>query len=242
MSDVKFHLASFPRSGNHVLRAILEYSFGRPTKGCFGSKKDSPIHERKPNLQARVIAISNSEPIGFKSHALTEIFRVEKSYGELEGFILLIRDPVDAIASHAYRTLKWADRFKTIDYDRLVAPDIENYLKLLYYFSASQHSKKFIVEFEYMVTSKMRLTYVNGFLDKIGSPRLLQQQELSAILTVSKESQESLGFFDPRMMEGIRSAVANVIDYSKVKNLLSTRGEFMRPCEFDDPEERSIVR
>jgi len=38
------HLCSYPRSGNHLLRGIVEYFSGRPTLGCACNRLDIPLH------------------------------------------------------------------------------------------------------------------------------------------------------------------------------------------------------
>ncbi len=74
-----WHIVSYPRSGNHIVRALLEYASGRPTMGCPGTRHDPPISDRQPNRKKGLIRITNSEPIGWKAHYPRELFLNQKN-------------------------------------------------------------------------------------------------------------------------------------------------------------------
>ncbi len=76
MNDFQCYLLSFPRSGNHWVRYILEYFSGRPTIGDGQTEMrtdwtgivDSPIFIRVPELNVN----SQALPIAFKRHFINE--------------------------------------------------------------------------------------------------------------------------------------------------------------------------
>jgi hypothetical protein len=96
-----FLIASYPRSGNHLLRFFIEYLTERPTLGCRGNVKDTPIHLNKfaePDILAHV----QGAPIGQKVHDNYAV-RAIVTEGNVEGGILILRDPIEAVLSHAGR-------------------------------------------------------------------------------------------------------------------------------------------
>jgi len=97
-------VASYPRSGNHLVRFLVEYLTGRPTLGCRGNEHDVPIHLNafpEPNLLAHV----GGEPIGQKVHSADEV--AEALAGdEIKGTILILRHPAEAVMSYV-RQPRW---------------------------------------------------------------------------------------------------------------------------------------
>lgn len=92
-------LLSYPRSGNHLVRFVVEYCSGRPTLGfrdhenfCIPqSLHDNPIFLRDVRIQ-----IKDLRPILIKRH--NPDFRPKK-------LLFLVRNPVIAILSHLGRDL-----------------------------------------------------------------------------------------------------------------------------------------
>ena len=85
-------LLSTPRSGNHLVRTIIEYITKRPTLGCRGSKNDLPIY-KNDNLDLN-IEIQNDLPIYFKEHDLFTHNYVN-NLSEIENLILILRNPYE---------------------------------------------------------------------------------------------------------------------------------------------------
>ena len=89
-------LLSYPRSGNHLVRYLLEYSFARPTLGANDSErflKPRGLHDMPIFLRAPGIEIRNRRPIVVKRHVIRPTVRFSR-------VVLLVRDPVEAILSH----------------------------------------------------------------------------------------------------------------------------------------------
>ena len=97
MNPKAWHILSYPRSGNHLVRALVEFSSGRPTLGAIESSKDIPIYLRSENKKLKLIDISNLDPIGYKSHWLNQARLVEKSVSDSLGLIFIQRKMQDAI-------------------------------------------------------------------------------------------------------------------------------------------------
>jgi hypothetical protein len=91
---------SYPRSGNHLVRFVVESCSGRPTLGFRDHENffvpkclhDNPIFLRDPNVH-----IKDPRPILVKRH--TPDFQPER-------LLFLVRNPVTAILSHLGRDLK----------------------------------------------------------------------------------------------------------------------------------------
>ena len=89
-------LLSYPRSGNHLARMLIETEFNRPTLGAMDSDRfrvprwlvDCPIF-----LRSRLeVKIKDDKPIVIKRHDLWDI-------EAREFLVFLLRDPVEAILS-----------------------------------------------------------------------------------------------------------------------------------------------
>jgi len=89
-------ILSYPRSGNHLTRFIIEYISSRPTMGCYNSLSDTPINERFHGDRKTLEHVSkNKNFIAYKFHKnpfFDFIFNKR---------IIIIRDWRDAITSHA---------------------------------------------------------------------------------------------------------------------------------------------
>jgi len=122
-------IASYPRSGNHLVRYLVEYLTGRPTLGCRDNPDDIPIYQQGSPALAHV----GGPAIAEKVHYLHELNRVEV----VTGAILVCRDPTEALLSHVgtrkgfkflyRRKIKQAARYY---YDLIVAIDESTYPKL----------------------------------------------------------------------------------------------------------------
>ncbi len=87
-------ILSYPRSGNHFIRYIIELLTERPTLGL--TSQDGPIHERHgPKL---LPDITNNDPIAVKTHWTSDI------KFNADSLILILRNPVEAILSARYET------------------------------------------------------------------------------------------------------------------------------------------
>ena len=100
-------ILSFPRSGNHFTRYIIEFLTGRPTIGCMKNMstdptKDSPICCRiGPKLLKHV---KLSDPIASKYHFVSGS-PIPASFIPIEStekLILILRHPIETWLSHRY--------------------------------------------------------------------------------------------------------------------------------------------
>ena len=222
MMPENFHIVSYPRSGSHLVRTLLEASFLRPTLGCQDAGRDTPIAHRTPNLDKKLIALVNENPIGLKSHNCLDVLKHEHKTGQCNGFILIARDPVDAISSHIYRAFR-NRRIKPLynkDLRRSVNSNVDAYLSVLHLYKANPAALKIHLEFEQLVNLETNLAYVNAFIPKVGCEHAFNRQELNGLLSLSKESQGSLKKVRRGLMSDIRGLVSNVISYGDVRNIL----------------------
>ena len=84
-------LLSFPRSGNHLIRFIIEYIIGYPTKGCID--KDIPVY----------LNLYKTDKL--MSHVIPEPFIIEKlhdsnSISNASSLIFIVRDFKECIPNH----------------------------------------------------------------------------------------------------------------------------------------------
>ena len=84
---------SYPRSGNHLVRTLIEVMSGRPTLGCPGNPNDVPIHLKVEARGTGSIAMRSLHPIAHKSHFLRHAVIHEANSPGTWGLIFLTRDP-----------------------------------------------------------------------------------------------------------------------------------------------------
>ena len=94
-------IASYPRSGNHLVRFLVEFITGRATLGCVGNPRDRPICSVFTGPQLEHVDLG--EPIGIKAHFPREIRTLLRGPERPAKLVLILRDPVEAILSHAPR-------------------------------------------------------------------------------------------------------------------------------------------
>ena len=101
---IKYHLLSYPRSGNHLFRGVFEFYTKIPSVGCVDSPTDVSIFEKNPSFYVP----KSKDPILFKAHFAHEIFYRENRYKNNQWrLIFLFRDPFEAISSHITHSLRW---------------------------------------------------------------------------------------------------------------------------------------
>lgn len=130
-------LLSFPRSGNHALRGLLEASFRRPTLGEGDSEQriipgwlvDRPIFLRLPST----FDLSSRKPLVVKRHSNpTESART---------LILLARNPIDAIYSHT--------RSKSDDEFFAEAPQlVSEWCRIIELFNGWPEERRYFVDYD----------------------------------------------------------------------------------------------
>jgi hypothetical protein len=212
-----WHIASYPRSGNHLVRAVLEAYTGRPTEGCPGSKHDTPIHTKAPNASG-LIQITSDQPVGYKSHTLQEIHQRDRQFHPTPlGFILVTRDPVAAIVSHTVRSLSNKRKYPWLNSRRknlVVQKNINDYLSLVHRFAATQCAPKIHIKFEDLLNPKTSQITTTSLLHAVGIE--LQGPALNDVFALAKESQNSLGRHDTALKTELEQRVAEKISYADV--------------------------
>jgi hypothetical protein len=226
---VKFIVASYPRSGNHLVRGILEFGFRRPTLGLPAFLlRDGPIANRPPNAAKRVIAIDDREPIGLKAHWLHHVLAHEQQFPDATGVLLVTRNPADAITSQLLRRFS---RVPWLTERRLrlgVERNVSDYLGLLYLHQAWRADRRWHLEFDRLVDPAGSLDYVNAFLADVGAPHRLDATQWAGLQQVTKESQTSLGSLGASRKPRVRAAVEAYLKASDAERILA--GRRREPC------------
>lgn len=209
-----WHLASYPRSGNHLVRAILEAYTNRPTEGCLGSTNDTPIYQRSPN-KSGVIQIKDTKPIAYKAHWLREIHARERVFGcGAMGMILITRDPAQAISSHIARSKKLRLLPQKRRIRRAIGKAVDEYLGLVHRYAAHQCSAKFHVQFEDLINVKTAHETATSILKRIGVE--MEGPSLQSVAALAKESQQSIGGRELAFKSELQSEVGRMLSYEEV--------------------------
>lgn len=145
---IPYIILSFPRSGNHWCRYIVEYFSDRATIGADCHEKtsnwvdivDSPMYKRTTMLTVD----ETKSPIAKKRHKL-----ITEDRGN-EKLLTLIRDPFEAITRHIttipnYRNFSISNR--------VVSDCIDNYFYVLSTYNKWSHSKNIIYYKDLITTS-----------------------------------------------------------------------------------------
>lgn len=169
---MKFHLLSYPRSGNHLFRAFFEHCTRLRSCDCIGS-------------EVRHFEDLRNSVTLWKSHFVREVLYVEKlNSREINwGLILLLREPADAISSHLARSREYTRLLSTkFERNRLLLFNIDHYLALIDFYEKFGGSKQ-VVLYENMLKS--------GYQVEIQDMGLIEFSS-SAIRSAAKSSQRSL--------------------------------------------------
>ncbi len=126
-SQYMFLIASYPRSGNHLVRFCIEYVTGRPTLGHCRNPNDLPIHLNGFADAPGILNHVGGKPIAHKLHNLGELKRIQEKY-QIDGIILIKRDIMEAILANTNKRVKGR---KIRDLKR----QISNYIELESYYT-----------------------------------------------------------------------------------------------------------
>lgn len=222
-------IASYPRSGNHLLRAILEYATQRPTLGCPGALPDTPIHTREPNRNSQLITIAHDEPVGLKIHSLRDFAQWEKQGSDnIERLLLLTRDPVDAISSHLLRDFRnhWFLSDKLLR--RSVSTQVSLYLETIILFCSYPETSRRHVSFS-ALTGPDAASHATMLLQSLGIDTELTDEQMCSISAISRDSQKSLEHVRPALAARVKREVAANISYEQVQRLLHQTKQYQCP-------------
>ncbi|MDK3018358.1 sulfotransferase family protein [Pseudodonghicola flavimaris] len=218
-----WHLASYPRSGNHLVRSLIEFATHRPTLGCPGATQDAPIYQRPANARARLIDIRDADPVAFKSHFANQIQRHDQDY-LIDHFLLITRDPREAISSHLARDLTRHFCLGDRTLRRRVEQELNIYIALLYAYRAYPARRRLHVRFEDLTAPPERShPAARALLDAMGLP----SAELTAagwlqVRKIAAASQHSLGRRGQKVRARLRQAVGARIGAADVDHFLAT--------------------
>ncbi len=228
-ADLKvWNIASYPRSGNHLVRALIEYASERPTRGCPGASRDTAIHRRDANARSNLISIRHEQPVAAKSHFAKQIKQNEEHLGA-DRLILVTRDPSEAIASHLARTFERKLLVTRRRLRRAVEAEVDAYVALLFAFNAKPDSMRLHVRYEALIDDTAGLDEARRIVDAVsGNRQAMTDAAWHSIRETAKESQSALGTRSPALRDRVRAVVASYITYDEVEAFLAS-GQWQRP-------------
>ena len=128
-----FLIASYPRSGNHLVRSCVEYVTGRPTLGCPGNPKDIPIHLNGFADAPEILSHVNGDAVAHKVHFVPELENLLRLH-QISKFIFIKRNATEAILAHI------ASQNRRLSFKRLNR-QIYKYTELESYYAGSELPK-----------------------------------------------------------------------------------------------------
>jgi hypothetical protein len=194
-------LLSYPRSGNHLVRYLIEYELGHPTLGAMDGDGrifprwlvDRPIYLREGNS----IRIVDKVPLVTKRHDLDDL-------GERSKLIFILRDPIDSVLSH---TRDWpTQRFcETAD------EQIAHWIRLLLTYRSWHKERRLLIKYPSLVASPLvQVKFISEFLKTptlrnwdqfpVDSHEIPVKEALSALVRPA-DSGDSVGTYRSRMPE-----------------------------------------
>ena len=93
-------ILSYPRSGNHLVRFLIEFATGKPTHGCIGNDNDQFLCKNNyPNSESPLHHVKGI-PEFIKFHWVHDIlYSIQnKRITEPGKLIVIIRNPIECIA------------------------------------------------------------------------------------------------------------------------------------------------
>lgn len=128
-------ILSYPRSGNHFIRYLIEFMTKRITLGCRGGESvDTPIADR-PGV--KLLGHVSRNPIARKAHFVCEV-----NTRNADRIILGLRNPIDAMISH---------HVLTDNQPKKIEKEAKEFVKNLMMYEAFK-GKKAIVKYEDLVS------------------------------------------------------------------------------------------
>jgi hypothetical protein len=219
---MKFLIASYPRSGNHLVRGLIEFGFRRPTLGARDFPRDLPIVDRPPNLERRMIAVEDRDPIGLKTHCLHRMLVHQQRFPDADTLLLITRRPCDAISSQLTRELRSTLWLTERRLRSAIGRGINDYLALMYAYRGWPPERRIHVEFERLVDQASSFDYVTAFLTRVGAPHLPTEAQWADLQQLTKDSQFSLGSRGNRRRLRLRAAVDAQLSHAYVREMLAS--------------------
>jgi len=163
-------ITSFPRSGNSLVRFIIESVTGRPTLGD-GTPEYREVHDRPIHTYIDGMDISG-EPVAIKRHFPKDLAEVGES------LILVLRDYKECIPSH--KSDIWnMQELNNEQLDDIFAPAIEHYVSLVDAFDGWE-GRKLLVYYRDLVGNPVpSIRLISEFVcgDPVRTARLVEDHE-----------------------------------------------------------------
>jgi hypothetical protein len=173
-------IASYPRSGNHWVRYIIEYISQRPTLGADAS--DVPLCKKISSLK------TNGKPIAIKTHYMG----IEKFHAKrMRGLIVIVRNYKEALLRHN----------KYINNNNLKnkrASITSNYIKIIKTYHKWDGPKMMLYYEDLISKSPVEsITKISDFI-KNTSPKKLK----NIIKNIDKHKEISVSYYDKIVKSG----------------------------------------
>lgn len=147
------YLLSYPSSGNHWVRFIIEWFSGRPTIGCMeAAGKDTPICKNSIDGNPLSHVDINLYPIAFKSHEPEKI--IDNGKNKL---ITLVRNYKECIASRSDK--------ESLKSNGLNVKEIDRYIKIITTHQNFRHDKLLIYYEDLIDKPKKTISDLTKFLN-----------------------------------------------------------------------------
>lgn len=182
-------LVSYPRSGNHIVRAILEYGTGQPTIGVRGRAADPAIHTKPANSNGLIEVDESARPVAFKSHTLPDVYHWWRQGMARESLILILRPPSNCITSQVYRGLPGFRPVRAREIRLAVERAAADYQSLLHLYLSFPEERRLLVRFEDLLSAEPPAGEIIRFA---GGTRIPDANTMKRLLDISRNSQESL--------------------------------------------------
>lgn len=185
ISQVEYIIASYPRSGNHWVRYIIEWFSKRPTLGegdmIWSHSYDLPIHKGLDITDTGSIEINFSAPIAIKRHTIRYsdnrnlgLILIARNFNEC--IIREIRDPNTGL----------------IPWDRVDA-EISKYVKLFYDFEL-WNGKKIVIYYEDLLKN-----YKNSICTLLRFARLFNNEKFADFIhNYDYHKNASISYYDKK--------------------------------------------
>lgn len=161
-------LLSFPRSGNHLVRFIIEILTEKPTKGHINNSRDIPIYKNIFSKNVNFNIKDENDYIYHKYHG-RELLKDNCEWGD---FILIIRNPKEVILRHCNFDLV---KLLKCNFIRTYFENIERFLnyngrkKIFYYEDMITNKKEFVKElYDFLeIKKENKLKYLLNNTDEL---------------------------------------------------------------------------
>ena len=143
-------LLSYPRSGSHLVRFLLEYVSGASTQGCLNNVNDVRICSNYFPGNENVLAhVSKDRIIAQKAHSISEQAHYLSVFGyRWSSILILLRHPIEAITSNF---AKFKDLFQNQN-DQVLACEMKAWFDIASFYLKSPHSNVELISYVDLVS------------------------------------------------------------------------------------------